>query len=731
MTAAPGLEEGTTDWLPAGEEPHPGGNIAHYVVLRADGTSVLSLPDGEIDSTREPGTGMYYRDTRYLSRLTLTFGGAPLVLLDAREVEHGLSAIFTNRALRTPGGRSIPAQSLVVRRRRVVTQGLLETLTISSYLREPIDLDLRFAFDVDFADIFLVRGFERSEPSPEARCETDGRCATYRYTGRDRIERTSRLSFHPKPASMSRHTARYQLHLGPRDTASLRLEVVAERELPEHSLRAAETRARLDRRAWLENHTRLETDDERVTQAVTRGLLDIEALRTFSDEGVEYVAAGVPWYDTLFGRDSLITGIELLGFCHEVTRTSLRTLANHQAIASDPVHDAAPGKIPHELRWSELSNTGEVPFGKYYGSVDATPLFVVAADRYVRWTGDVALIRDLWPNLTRAMEWCHREAAQGVRGFLSYARRSRNGLENQGWKDSWDAIVHPDGRLAEPPIALVEVQGYLAAAYAAYARLCALTGNAPALDGAAEASSLAERIDEAFGHPELGYALALDGHGEPLYTPASNAGHLLWSGIARRDLARNLSNRLFEEDMFSGWGIRTLSTTVPGFSPLGYHVGSVWPHDNALICNGLRLYGFDDEADLLATSMIQMVLGFPGYRVPELLSGDARDLRLVPTPYPVASRPQAWSAASLPFVMMSMLGIRPYGERRLAIVRPRLPANLQFVRVRGLRVAGGCVDLAFRRTGHTVSVEVEDIEGALEVVLSSSWPDELDQYLRH
>ncbi|MBI2765107.1 MAG: amylo-alpha-1,6-glucosidase [Chloroflexi bacterium] len=723
MTVPGATDADRTDWLPSGEEPQALGSIAHYVVLRSNGISALSLPSGDMDAGAEPSTGLYYRDTRHLSRLWLSFGGVAPILVDAREMEHGLTAIFTNPELRAPSGRIVPAQSLILRRRRVLSEGLVESLTISNYGRDAVDLQIRCEFDADFHDIFVVRGFERLSPTPPVHTSHECHTAAFQYTGVDGIGRTTTLAFHPQPDSLAPREALYFLHLEPRETLAIHIEVFAEHQQAERSNGAGAPHPRPSAGSWLDCCTRIETDDDAVTGAIERALLDIEALHTVTGD-IEYVAAGVPWYDTLFGRDSLITGIELLAFCPEVLRTSLFTLARHQAQTVDAIHDASPGKIAHELRWGELANADEVPFGCYYGSVDSTPLFILAAAEYFRWTGDLEAVRALWPAIEAAVEWCGKEAAHGVDGFLSYARVSEKGLENQGWKDSHDAIVHADGRHAAAPIALIEVQGYLAAALGAYANLARALGHESAFTAGREAAAFADRIDERFGDPELGYVLGLDGNGDQIQTAASNAGHMLWCGIARKDLAQLVANRLLKPDMFSGWGVRTLSSDVVGYNPLGYHVGSVWPHDNAMILHGLRWFGFDAQADQLASAMLHMALGFPGYRVPELFCGDARELRIVPTPYPVASRPQAWSAASIPYLMTSMLGIRPQGTNQLAIVRPMLPANLQWVRVKGLRIGGGAVDIAFRRAGKSVSVEVEDIRHGVEVVLSGSWPEE-------
>ncbi len=712
------------DWLPVGQEPQPAGNITHCSVMRFNGISVLSRHDGDIDTRTEPNTGMYLRDTRYLSRLQFSFGGVRPTLLDARQPDTALSAIFTNPAIQSPSGETIPAQSLVVRRRRVIADSLIESLNISNYGPAAVTLELRVEFDADFHDIFEVRGYKRGVPARPVRPAIERRCVAFHYHGADDIERVTRVVFSEDPVRTRGHEAVFRLELNPRDTHELNIEVSADRRPAGEGLQAANGRVLVSQHDWLNGVTHIETNDDAINDMLNRSLLDIHALQTEIGDD-RYLAAGVPWFDTLFGRDSLIAGMELVAFAPEVLREALLVLAKYQATETDAAHDATPGKIAHELRWGELANAGEVPFGRYYGSIDSTPLFIIAAWEYVRWTEDYGMLRRLWPNIQAAMDWCRGEIAAGVKGFVAYARVSAAGLENQGWKDSQDSIVWPDGRLAEAPIALVEEQGYVGAALGAYAHMAAALGDPEAGDAAREAARFCACVDEAFGHEHLGYVLCLDGQGCPVPTPASNAGHLLWAGTARRDLAETTAHRLLAPDMFSGWGVRTLSSTVAGYNPLGYHTGSVWPHDNALFLAGLRWYGMDDHAMRLGSSLLEMALAFPEYRVPELFSGDARELRHVPTPYPVASRPQAWAAAAMPSVFVSMLGLRPGRPGQLMVTRPILPEAVKFVRVCNLRFAGKTIDLSFRKQGRNVSVEVERLPQGVEVVLSQAFPEEI------
>lgn len=707
-------------WLPVGEEPQPAGSITDCVILRNDGISAVALASGDIDAAVHEATGLYRCDTRHLSRLRLTLGGVAPILLDASQSGAVFSAVFTNPAMADPAGRVVPARALLIRRRRVLGRGLAESLTISNYHPEPQAFEVRLDIDADFRDIFEVRGFERRSARPPVEAQAARGVLRYRYAGADGLARTTAVRFDPAPARLGPAGAVYRLALAPRETVVLDVRVSAgEGPAERQPLPQVIARVQREERQFLGGVTRFQSDYEPLNDAVERALLDIRALRTAVD-GTEFIAAGVPWFDTLFGRDSLITGMFLAPWAPGLLRGALEVLARYQAKEHDPASDAAPGKIPHELRWGELANLGEVPFGRYYGSVDATPLFLAAAAEYFDWTGDRACVAALWPALEAAAGWCLRELER-YGGVIAYARESAAGLENQGWKDSHDAIRWPDGRLAEPPIALVEVQAYALAGLRAFARLAALRG-VPAAEAEAAAERLAAIIEERFGDDSLGYALCLERARMPVPTPASNAGHLLWLGEPQPARAAAFADRAFQSDLFSGWGVRTLASSVAGYNPLGYHTGSVWPHDNAILLAGLRRQGFDDLARALGDAFIEAALAFPAGRIPELYCGDPRELRLVPTPYPVASRPQAWSAASLPFVLTTLLGIRPAGPKALAITRPVLPAMVEWVRLRNLRFGGAAIDLAFRRGAAGVAVEVEGVRGEAAVVLTDRWP---------
>jgi glycogen debranching enzyme len=473
-------------------------------------------------------------------------------------------------------------------------------------------------------------------------------------------------------------------------------------------------------RSWIEHSAVLDSDNELFDLAIRRSLSDLRLLTNEGpDPGERYVAAGVPWYSTLFGRDALITGFQALAFRPAIAIEALDVLAHRQATSVDDWRDAQPGKILHELRTGEMARAGELPHTPYYGSVDSTPLWLILLAAAYDWTGDRDLIDRLWPNALAALRWID-EYGTGPDGFVTYERRSPQGLVNQGWKDSGDAIRDRTGATVDPPIALAEVQGYVFDAKRRMAGLARTRGDealAKRLDH--EATELRGRFESAFWVPDLRYyAMAIGRDGKLADALASNPGQCLWSGIVHPERAPDVVARLTGEQLDSGWGIRTYGSGQPGYNPIGYHTGSVWPHDNALIVDGLKEYGFHDAANLFAGRIFEATQHFADYRLPELFCGFARTDVDVPVPYPVACSPQAWSAGSTLLFLRSMLGMRARADRReLELVRPHLPPWLGKVTIGNLRVGDASVDLLFHRWRGTTSAEVLRKHGDLSVTI--------------
>jgi glycogen debranching enzyme len=480
-----------------------------------------------------------------------------------------------------------------------------------------------------------------------------------------------------------------------------------------------------DYRRWTTSCTQVFTDNEFFNRVMSRSLHDVRMLWSENEIGEAYPAAGTPWFDALFGRDSCILSMQMLAYRPEIARSTLKLLAKWQGKHVDHARDEEPGKVLHELRFDELSRANELPYGPYYGSIDSTPLFLMLVAEYYQWTGDLRLVRELLPAIRAGLVWMDTYGDIAGDGYLSYEKRSAKGLVNQGWKDSFDAVVHVNGTLAHAPIALAEAQGY---AYAARLRLAPILDTLGETGLAAANRAAAQRLRESFNRDfwmpdQRFYAMALDGARQHVASVSTNPAHCLWSGIIDPAHAGDVVSRLMENDIFCGWGLRTLTGGSPRFNPIGYHVGSIWPHDNSIAAMGFKMYGFEEELNEVATALFDSAAAFPYFRLPELFGGEARSPHNAPVPYPVACRPQSWAAGTFPMMAQAILGLRPEAtEKRLRIVNPRLPYWLNTVQVRGLRIGTGHVSLQYRRSGGATHVEVQKATGGIDVVVSNRWP---------
>jgi len=484
---------------------------------------------------------------------------------------------------------------------------------------------------------------------------------------------------------------------------------------------AASEHAAEQYRIWTDRATRVDSDGELLDLAIQRSVADLRLLMNDGPRpGLRYIAAGVPWFTTLFGRDAIITALEALPFMPDLAVETLRVLADWQATDRDPGRDMAPGKILHELRFGEMVRTREIPHRPYYGSIDATPLWLVLLGETTRWTGDLDLVRELWPNVLAALAWIDADGDIDGDGFIEYVRGGPQSLFNQGWKDSGDSIRHRDGSIAQPPTALVEVQGYVYDAKLRVAELARLIDQpdlATRLES--EAADLRRRFDAAFWMSDVGYyAVALDADKRQVGSITSNPAHGLWSGIVPEERVAQIAERLMGPELDSGWGIRTYAAGQPGVNPIGYHTGSIWPHDNALAAAGLKRAGRHDEAGRIATRIFEAARESPEFRLPELFCGFTRDPASLPVPYPVACSPQAWAAAAPLSLLQTMLGMHARAaDGILELDRPHLPTWLGKVTVHNLRVGGQTVDLLFHRWRGTTSAEVLRRSGDLELII--------------
>jgi glycogen debranching enzyme len=698
-------------------------DLTQTVVLKEGNAFLLSTPEGDVPLARGHPLGLYRDDCRFLSGHELRAGGAPPRLLvtsavSGAEVVHEL----TNPALELPGGRRLELQTLQIRVDRALVDDatLHERVHIHLYGRDVVALDVEVALAADFRPMLALRGLA-DVPVPDVAVEPIGAGVRFSAQGADGVRRATTVTADPPPAAVEGGTLRFRLALAPGHARDVLLtyDLHAAPE-PPPAARAPRTAASARRRAARASEgVRVRADDELFNRVLDRSLDDLRMLRSTID-GQAYYAAGVPWYATLFGRDSLITALQALAFDPGVAEQTLRLLATRIGRAEDPVREEEPGKVLHELRLGEAAVL-DAPLARYYGTVDATPLFLCLLAEHASWSGDLELFREVRPAVDGALHWIDCVGDHDGDGLLDYAASSPDGLRNQGWKDSADGVV--DGRDAplEPPVALVEAQGYVVRAKRRLAALFERDGD-PARAAALrdEAAEMLARLDRFWLEDRRCYAMALDGGGDPSPAMASNQGHLLWAGAVPGDRAGHVRDALMGEAMFSGWGIRTLGRAEAGFNPVGYHLGSVWPHDTAMAAVGLRRYGYDADFTRLAEALLEAASHAPDHRLPELFAGFARTAFEAPVPYPVACRPQAWAAGAIPWLLVAGLGLRADGPgRRLVVRRPSLPHWLGRVEVEGLRIAGARVDLRFERAGARGQVALTDarIDGDLDVVL--------------
>ncbi len=718
--------------LPADAAPDPASVCAAaalqerpYHALKSDDSFAMFDTLGDVVAASGSNDGLYHRDTRFLSQLSLLVGGKrPLLLSSGVSADNlMLTANLTNAALRDGAGGEVEQGVIYIRRSTFLAGGTcLSRLGLANYGQAEHDFALDLHFGADFADLFEVRGMHRSRRGRASARVAAADTVQLDYLGLDEQARRTTLRFDPAPDRLTVTAARFGLRLRPgqRVTVFMRADcepVDLQALRPGRAFGAAMLHARRKLRAGAARTAAITTGNSVFAAAVDRAAYDLQMLTTEKPTG-PYPYAGIPWFSTAFGRDALITALLVLWQDPSLARGVLGYLAQEQATASDPDSDAEPGKILHEVRAGEMAELREVPFRRYYGSVDATPLFVMLAGAYLDRTGDEAALRALWPHIEAALGWIDGQA--DAEGFLPYHRMTAEGLANQGWKDSYDSISHADGTLATGPIALCEVQGYVYAARRAAAGIARRLGQgarAEALDRAAE--RLRTAFEARFWSERLQcYVLALDGAGRPCEVRASNAGHTLLAGIASPERARLVAAGLMSARMFTGWGIRTLADDEVRYNPMSYHNGSVWPHDNALIALGLARYGLVADAARLFEGLFAACATMDLNRLPELFCGFPRRLGQKPTAYPVACAPQAWAAATLPALVQACLGLSFHpAVRTIRFDAPVLPPFLHEMTLHNLSLRGALLSMTIRRSGESVSLAVLERSGDVQVSL--------------
>ncbi len=715
-------------------------SIASAVVAKDGEPFFICPPEGSISTRSDHGFGLYYHDCRFLAGYDLELAGTHLDSLAATAAS-GTSATLelTNPEIHLPDGGKLAKETLTIRWAREVEGGqtrLRDRLTFKSFSDSALSFPVSASFAARFEDIFLIRGMLDDHRGTLHDPRWDGDSLVFSYDGRDKLRRTLSITVSPAPARRHDDGVEWDVKVDGRGETTLEVTLaIGEQVQPggkpieERAKQASggTTRGggtRLDRGAkeqdWIGGDgwtTSVRSDSYLLDAVLARSLDDLRMLRG-SINGLTYYEAGIPWFATLFGRDSIIASLQSLAFDTSTAKGTLRLLASMQGTKEDEWRDEAPGKILHELRIGELARIGAIPHTPYYGTIDATPLFLILLRDYVAWSGDVDLFGELRPHVDRALEWLDRYADSNGDGFVDYQSEKGHGLVNQGWKDSGDGIVDSRARIATPPIALAEVQGYAYAARHGIADLLEGSGDAKAAaDQRRKAEDLRGRFEKEYWSDDLGtYILALQHGDAPCDVVTSNAGQVLWSGIASDEHARRTAERLLREDMYDGWGIRTLSSKARAFNPIGYHLGTVWPHDNSIIAAGFRRYGLDEPAERLFTAILETAADFPHFRLPECFAGYGRKAFGMPIRYPVACHPQAWAAGSVPYLLTSTLGLAPDATGgRLHVIRPMLPDFVDSLELRGLKVGKGMADIRFRDTDHGVDVEVLRADGGLDV----------------
>lgn len=698
----------------------------HIEVLKQGDTFGLFDRYGDIHSQRTGSHGLYHEGTRFLSRFELTLNGERPLLLSSTVKEDNvlLNVDLTNPDMTYAGQGEVARGTLHLSRTRFLWHGLcFERLRVHNYSLLPIPIQLSFSVDADFADLFEVRGKVRSRRGRRLEAVTSKDGIVLGYEGLDRVDRRVILRCVPAPSAVDADGIRFDTLLPAGEVAQWDLTISCEagrRIRADLSYEHALAEVEQDLRSASADDCLIVTSNAQFNMWLNRSLADLHMMVSDTPDG-PYPYAGVPWFSTPFGRDGLITAFEFLWVNPSIARGVLAYLAATQAREVVPEQDAEVGKILHETRKGEMAALNEIPYSRYYGSIDATPLFIMLAGAYYERTGDQAFITQIWPNIELALQWIDRAGDLDGDGFVEYSRRSKDGLIHQGWKDSQDAVFHADGRPAEGPIALCEVQGYVFAAKRRAARLALVLGRTEqAKQLLKEADTLQTQFEQNFWCNDLSlYALALDGFKQPCRVRTSNAGHCLWTGIADQKHGMRMAKTLVSKEFFNGWGVRTVAATETRFNPMAYHNGSVWPHDNALIAAGMASYGFKQGALKILCGLFDASLFLDLHRLPELMCGFSRRAGEGPTLYPVACSPQTWSSVALFLLLQACLGLRIDAPRaRLSFSQPVLPSFLEHIQIKNLRIGEAEVDLSLERHEKDVGINILRREGRIEIVVT-------------
>jgi glycogen debranching enzyme len=676
------------------------------------------LPGGNITGEM----GFYFEGTRFLNEFDVRISGDYPIFLESF-ISDDLIADLTNGDIFEDQKLIIPRDSIILNRRVSIREGFLFTeFTVRNFHIDPIRFSIELSFGGDFADVFEVRGMKRPARGRLFPPQWEDQRLILNYQGLDNIKRTTSIFLDPKPDQTNEREVRYWIELNPREEKKIFITVKAGIEgMKKPSLASIPSLRKTyyrDFNHWLRSGCSIFSSNELFNKWISRSLRDIYLLNTHTPWGV-IPYGGIPWYVAPFGRDSCITALQLLPFRPELAEGTLNFLAHYQGKTINTLRDEQPGKILHEFRKGEMANLEEIPFVPYYGSIDASPLFLILLHQYALWSGNLSKIKKWWPKALKTLAWMDQYGDPDRDGYMEYHKESPKGLVNQGWKDSWDSTFHKDGKLAKAPIALVEVQGYTYMAKLGMSYLAELLldlGLARKLQQ--EAEQLKEKFNKDFWmDDENFFSIAADKEKKLCRIISSNPGHCLWTGIIDNKKAEQVAYRLFQDDMFSGWGIRTIAEGEIRYNPMSYHNGSVWPHDNALILSGLKRYGFTDHVENLASALSDASTFFHNSRLPELFCGFKRPAYHGPTPYPTSCSPQAWSSGVVFEVLKAFTGIRGDATKnQISFEYPQLPEWLDWIEITNLGINGKFIDFYAVRGPYTTSIEILKKSEDLEVV---------------
>lgn len=694
-----------------------------YRVIKENDLFLLTDDKGNIPENHSYGLGLYTKDTRFLSKLDLRINGEEPILLSSDADENYMAKILlTNPHMEENGNLILWRESVEIERTRYIFNDVLyETVKVKNYFPKPISFELSVHMDVDFKDMFIVRGFQNGEVGRRTGQTIDGNSLTYHYQGADDINRGTKIEWNKEAVKVSEEgdiTFGFNLNHANEESITFMIQPqigeVNNKQVIDPEL--ALQQLKKSYQDWNESIPKIKTDHQSFQRLVDRGVGDLRVLLTDLGYG-KFPVAGLPWFGVPFGRDSLIAALQMLSINPEVAKGTILTMASKQGKNLDAWRDEQPGKIMHEIRFGELANTNQIPFTPYYGTIDATPLFLILISEYVKWTGDLGVVKEVEENILDALTWIDQYGDQDGDLFVEYHQESSKGIANQGWKDSGDSIVHRNGDYAKTPIALAEVQGYVYQAKVGIAEVFdQLEKQEMAEKLRNQAHQLKDKFDAEFWMDDVDfYAIALDENKQQVGTITSNPGHVLFSGMLSEERNNAVTKMLLSEKMFSGYGIRTMGEEEAGYNPMSYHDGSIWPHDNSMILLGMGKLGQQEEAKTVMSGLIDAASHFEYDRLPELFCGYRKELGKA-VKYPVACSPQAWAAGTPIVFIQTLLGLYPNSLNKEMKLNPTLLDGMNSLSIEGMRIGSGRLSISLQRNAEKIEVEVLENSTGYEII---------------